>query len=118
MHAPFKQHPVTQHAVTQHRARPDTVNDTWGFTLRDPATGSVVGRPGPLARGRVVSALRLGEWGNSQWHHVRRPTTVVDTWGFFLIDPHTRTVVGREGVSVQRCLTARFVENTSGYGAA
>lgn len=90
---------------------PKTVTDTWGFWLLDPKTGTVVGRQGPLARARVVSALRLGEWGNTQWHHLKKPTTIVDTWGFFLIDPVTRTVVGREGISVQRCLTAAYSED-------
>jgi hypothetical protein len=95
---------------------PKTITDTWGFWLLDPSTGTVVGRGNALSRGRVLSALRIGEWGNSQWHHLRKPTTVVDTWGFMLMDPTTRTVVGREGVSVQRCLTARFVEDTGGAG--
>ena len=98
--------------------RPNTVTDTWGFWLLDPSTGTVVGRSGPLGRGRIQSALRLGEWGNTQWHHLRKPTTVVDTWGFYLMDPATRTVVGREGVSVERCLTARWTEDTGGFGRA
>lgn len=96
--------------------RPNTVTDTWGFWLLDPSTGTVVGRPGPLGRGRVLTALRLGEWGNTQWHHLRKPTTVVDTWGFYLMDPATKTIVGREGVSVERCLTARWTEDTGGFG--
>lgn len=86
--------------------------DTWGFRLFDPTTKSVVGHPGPLSRGRMTSALRLGEWGNSQWHHLRKPTMIVDTWGFSLIDPTDGTLVGRPGVSVQRCLTARWVQDT------
>lgn len=94
--------------------RPTNITDTWGFWLRDPATGTVVGRPGPLGRARVLTALRLGEWGNTQWHWLKRPTTIVDTWGFALMDPATQTVVGREGVSVQRCLTARWTEDTIG----
>jgi hypothetical protein len=64
----------------------------------------------------MQSALRLGEWGNTQWHHLRKPDTIVDTWGFYLMDPATKTVVGREGVSVQRCLTARWTEDTGGFG--
>ena len=98
--------------------RPATITDTWGFWLRDPATGTVVGRPGPFDRGRVVSALRLGEPGNSQWHHLRAPTVIVDTWGFQLIDPCTKTVLGRAGISVERCLTARWTEDTGGFGRA
>jgi hypothetical protein len=98
--------------------RPNTITDTWGFWLRDPSTGTVVGREGPLGRGRVMSALRLGEYGNSQWHYLKAPVTIVDTWGFNLMDPVTKTVVGRDGVSVQRCLTARWVEDTGGFGRA
>jgi hypothetical protein len=98
--------------------RPTTVTDTWGFWLLDPTTGTVVGRNGPRDRGRVVSALRVGEWGNSQWHYLRKPTTIVDTWGFRLMDPATGTIVGREGVSVQRCLFARHTEDTGGHGRA
>lgn len=94
--------------------RPNTISDTWGFWLLDPATGTVVGRPGPLGRGRVMTALRLGEWGNTQWHWLKRPTTIVDTWGFGLVDPATQTIVGMPGVSVQRCLTARWTEDTIG----
>jgi hypothetical protein len=96
--------------------RPTNVTDTWGFWLLDPATGTVVGRDGPLGRGRIMSALRLGEPGNSQWHHLRTPTGIVDTWGFYLMDPATKTVVGKEGISVQRCLTARWTEDTGGFG--
>jgi hypothetical protein len=93
-------------------ARPTINVDTWGFRLFDPSTGTVVGRHGPLSRGRVVSALRLGEFGNSQTRHVRKPTTIVDTWGFSLVDPTNGTIVGRPGISVQRMLTARWVEDT------
>ena|SRR5215475_3180455 len=98
--------------------RPNTITDTWGFWLLDPSSRTIVGKPGPLDRGRVMSALALGEIGNSQWHHLRPPTTIVDTWGFYLMDPVTQTVVGREGISVQRCLTARWAEDTGGYGRA
>lgn len=98
--------------------RPTNITDTWGFWLLDPSTGTVVGRPGPLGHGRMQSALRLGELGNSQWRHLRKPTAIVDTWGFMLLDPGTNTVVGRAGVSVQRCLTARWTEDTGGFGRA
>jgi hypothetical protein len=97
---------------------PKVITDTWGFWLLDPSTGTVVGRGNALGRPRVMSALRLGEWGNTQWHHLRKPTTVVDTWGFMLMDPVTQTVVGREGVSVQRCLYATLTEDTGGAGRA
>jgi hypothetical protein len=98
--------------------RPNTITDTWGFWLLDPSTGTVVGREGPLGRGRVMSATRLGEYSNSQWHDLKPATVVVDTWGFQLMDPATQTVVGRDRISVQRCLTARWTEDTGGFGRA
>lgn len=93
--------------------RPTKHVDTWGFALIDPATGTIVGRDGPRGRRRLVSALRIGEFGNTQWHNLRRPKVLVDTWGFNLADPDGN-FIGMPGVSVQRCLTARWTEDTIG----
>jgi hypothetical protein len=97
---------------------PKLITDTWGFWLLDPTTGTVVGRGNALGRGRVLSATRIGGISNSEWHHVRKPTTIVDTWGFALRDPETGTVVGRPGVDVQRCLYAGITEDTGGFNRA
>jgi hypothetical protein len=95
--------------------RPTTHVDTWGFALRDPTTGTYVGRPGPFGRRRVVAALRLGEW-NNEWQPLKNPNIVVDTWGFMLRDPTNQTYVGREGVYVNRILSAPLTENTRIFG--
>lgn len=95
--------------------RPTLNVDAWNFLLRDPATGTVVGRPGPFGRGRVVSALRLGEFGNSQWHPLKPAKVVVDSWGFRLADVDGN-LIGMPAVTVQRCLYATPTHETRHWG--
>lgn len=87
--------------------RPLVTADSWGFGVRDPATGTIVGRAGPLGRERVVSALRLND-GPQQ---ILPDKVLVDPWGFLLADPDGN-VVGRPGVIINRILSARWVHDT------
>jgi hypothetical protein len=95
--------------------RPLVTRDPWGFNIKDPTTGEVLGRAGPFGRRRLMSALRLGEW-NSEWHSLRHPMVVVDPWRFAITDPTTGEQLGLAPIFVQRMLTARWTEDTRHWG--
>ena len=92
--------------------RPEIIVDDAALRLRDPATGSYVGMPGPFGRERVVMALATNGTG-PVWIDPHR--VVGDDGGVYLADP-TGVLVGLPGVWVARMLDARWVEDTRRLG--
>jgi hypothetical protein len=61
-----------------------------------------------LGRERVVVALPLKDGPR----RLKAPDAIGDPWAFALIDPATGTLVGREGITVNRMLDARWAGDT------
>jgi hypothetical protein len=87
--------------------RPSVVVDPAAFGVVDPASGSLVGRPGPFGRERVMSALPLDP-GPAL---LSPPTVVHDPGSSYLADPDG-ALIGEPAVWVGRMLTARWTEDT------
>jgi hypothetical protein len=87
-------------------SRPAVVVDPAAFGIVDP-TGGFLGRPGPLGRERVMSALPLDP-GPAL---LSPPTVVHDAGSSFLADPDG-ALIGDPAVWVGRMLTARWTEDT------
>ena len=68
---------------------------------------SIVGRPGPFGRERVMSALPLDPGPCL----LSPPTVVRDPGSSYLADPDNN-LIGEPAVWVNRILTARWVEDT------
>jgi hypothetical protein len=90
--------------------RPSVVVDPAAFGVVDPAA-NFLGRPGPLGRERVLSALPL-EPGPAL---LSPPTAVHDAGSAFLADPDG-ALIGEGPVWVGRMLTARWTEDTRRLG--
>jgi hypothetical protein len=86
--------------------RPSVVVDPAAFGIIAP-DASIVGRPGPFGRERVMSALPLDP-GPAL---LSPPTVVHDAGSSFLADPDG-ALIGEPAVWVGRMLTARWVEDT------
>ena len=86
--------------------RPSVVVDPAAFGVGIPP-GTVVGRPGPYGRERVMSALPLDPGPTL----LSPPPVVHDAGSAFLADPDG-ALIGDPAVWVQRMLTARWVEDT------
>jgi hypothetical protein len=82
--------------------RPSVVVDPAAFGVVAP-----IGRPGPLGRERVMSALPLDP-GPAL---LSPPTVVRDPGSAYLADPDG-ALIGEAAVWVGRMLTARWVEDT------
>lgn len=91
-------------------ARPSVVVDPAAFGVVDPAR-DFVGRPGPLGRERVLSALPLDP-GPAL---LSPPTVIRDPGAAFLADPDG-ALIGVAAVWVSRMLTARWTEDTRRLG--
>ena len=88
-------------------ARPTLVVTDQATRLADPATGTVVGMPGPFGRERVVAALPLG----GSFAPVMRPTVLRSERNIGIADG-AGFVVGRGDVWVARMLYATRTEAT------
>jgi hypothetical protein len=77
--------------------------------VADPTDGSVVGRPGPFGRDRVVSALPL--MGGPAV--LSAAATLVDAHGRFVADPDG-DLVGTAAIVIGRLLSAGVVSDTRG----
>jgi hypothetical protein len=78
----------------------------------DPAAfGLPIGRPNPLGRERVLSALPLDPGPTL----LSPPSVVRDPGAAYLADPDG-ALIGEAAVWVNRMLTARFVEDTRRIG--
>ena len=86
--------------------RPSVVLDPAAYGIIAPDV-SIVGRPGPFGRERVMSALPL-EPGPAL---LSPPTVVHDAGSAFLADPDG-ALIGEPAVWVERMLTARWTEDT------
>ena len=86
--------------------RPSVVVDPAAFGVGDP-TGTVVGRPGPFGRERVMSALPLDPPPTL----LSPPTVVRDAGSAYLADPDG-ALIGEPAEWVERMLTARWTEDT------
>jgi hypothetical protein len=91
--------------------RPTVVLDPAAFGVLDPASGTVVGRPGPFGRERVLSALPLDP-GPAL---LSPPAVVRDPGAAYLADP-AGGLIGTGAVWVSRMLTVRFTEDTRRLG--
>lgn len=91
--------------------RPAVVVDPAAFGVLDPSSTSIVGRPGPFGRERVMFALPLDP-GPSL---LSPPTVVHDAGSAYLADPDG-SLIGVEAVWVDRMLTARWTEDTRRLG--
>jgi hypothetical protein len=91
--------------------RPALVLDPAAFGVVDPASGALVGRPGPFGRERVLSALPLDP-GPAL---LSPPAVVRDPGAAYLADPNG-SLIGDESVWVNRMLTVRFTEDTRRLG--
>lgn len=87
--------------------RPAVVVDPAAFGVLDPASATIVGRPGPFGRERVLFALPLDP-GPAL---LSPPTVVRDAGSAFLADPDG-ALIGVAAVWVDRMLTVRFTEDT------
>ena len=90
--------------------RPSVVVDPAAFGVVDPSP-AFVGRPGPLGRERVMSALPL----NPGPALLSPPYVVRDAGSSFLADPDG-ALIGEPAVWVNRMLTARWTEDTRRLG--
>jgi hypothetical protein len=86
------------------------VVDPAAFGVVDPSP-AFVGRPGPLGRERVMSALPL----NPGPALLSPPYVVRDAGSSFLADPDG-ALIGEPAVWVNRMLTARWTEDTRRLG--
>jgi hypothetical protein len=86
--------------------RPSVVVDPAAFGVVAP-DASIVGRPGPFGRERVMSALPLDP-GPAL---LSPPTVVHDPGSSYLADPDG-ALIGEPAVWVERMLTARWTEDT------
>jgi hypothetical protein len=85
------------------------VVDPAAFGIGDPASATLVGRPGPFGRQRVVSALPLPPTLLSP------PTVVRDPGSAYLADPDG-ALIGQPAIWVNRMLAARWTEDTRRLG--
>jgi hypothetical protein len=92
-------------------SRPSVVLDPAAFGVFDPSSGTVVGRPGPFGRERVLSALPL----NPGPTLLSPPAVVRDPGAAYLADPDG-ALIGEPAVWVNRMLTVRFTEDTRRLG--
>jgi hypothetical protein len=90
--------------------RPSVVVDPAAYGVVDPSS-NFVGRPGPLGRQRVVSALPLDP-GPAL---LSPPCVVRDPGSAYLADPDG-ALIGVEALWVNRMLTARWTEDTRRLG--
>ena len=81
--------------------------DPAAYGVLDPSTSTIVGRPGPFGRERVMSALPLDP-GPAL---LAPPTVVRDPGSAYLADPDG-ALIGEAAVWVNRMLTARWTEDT------
>ena len=87
--------------------RPSIIVDPAAFDVGIRPPPSIVGRPGPFGRERVMSALPL-----DPGPALLSPSTAVHDHGSsFLADPDGN-VIGEPAVWVGRMLTARWTEDT------
>jgi hypothetical protein len=93
-------------------ARPELIVDDFNVRVGDPSSRTAVGKPGPLGRGRIVSALPIagGPLGGGP-HLLRPPEVLRDNNGFLLTDGD-RNVIGMGPLRVHRMVTARWTEDT------
>jgi hypothetical protein len=87
--------------------RPSVIVDPAAFGVGIAPPPSIVGRPGPFGRERVMSALPLDP-GPAL---LSPPTLVRDAGAAFLADADGN-VIGEPAVWVGRMLTARWTEDT------
>ena len=87
--------------------RPGVVVSDHAARIVDPATGAVLGRPGPFGRERVVNALPIGD----ALPLYDQGRAVHDQNGYYLIDPDGN-LVGRGGVWICRVVYAAKTEDT------
>lgn len=92
-------------------ARPAVVVDPAAFGIVDPASTTVVGRPGPFGRQRIVPVLPF-ESGPAL---LAPPTVIRDPGAAYLADPDG-ALIGVAAVWVNRMLTARWTEDTRRLG--
>jgi hypothetical protein len=89
--------------------RPALLVDPRGFRVNDPATVSLVGKPAPFGRERVLFALPLNGSGPVQiapavvWH---------DPDGHHIADVMRDLIGSREQVWCHRMLRARWTQDT------
>ena len=89
--------------------RPSVVVDPAAFGVVDPSSATILGRPGPFGRARVVPALPMAPALLSP------PTVVHDASASYLADPDG-ALIGDPAVWVNRMLTARWAEDTRRLG--
>ena len=87
--------------------RPSVVVDPAAFGVLDPPSGTLVGRPGPFGRERVMSALPLDPGPCL----LSPPTVVHDAGSSYLADPDGN-LIGDPALWVNRMLTGRWTEDT------
>lgn len=85
------------------------VVDPAAFGVVDPSSTTIVGRPNPFGRQRIVSALPVEPT-------LLSPSLVVrDAGSAYLADPDG-ALIGEPAVWVSRMLTARWTEDTRRLG--
>lgn len=72
-------------------------------------TTSLVGKPGPLGRERIVSALKLN---NNPPMQLAAPDALADAHDYLLFDPTDASVVGVKGIWIHRLLKATRTKDT------
>ena len=85
--------------------RPSVVVDPAAFGVLDPSSATLLGRPGPFGRERVMSALPTPPTLLSP------PAVVRDGGSAYLADPDG-ALIGEPAVWVNRMLTGRWTEDT------
>ena len=86
-------------------SRPAVLLDPAAFGVLDPASATLLGRPGPFGRERVVFALP------TEPTLLSPPEVFRDPGSAYLADPDG-ALVGLPAVWVNRMLTARWTEDT------
>lgn len=90
-------------------SRPAVIVDPAAFGIADPTSTTIVGRPGPFGRQRIVSALPMEPTLLSP------PAVVRDPGSAYLADPDG-ALIGEPAVWVSRMLTGRWTEDTRRLG--
>ena len=85
--------------------RPTLLVDERNRKVQDPPSKSLVGRPNPLGRSRIVFAIPMGPL------QIITPQVVHDHDGCFIADPDGN-LIGKDKVVVHRMLTARWTLDT------